>query len=86
MGDLTVKDIDGTTDMTTRTLSVAPDTDGGDDSETVESPADVEIPSRFAQPDGTVDLGGLGDAAIAFREGEIGPGELGDIASAFRAS
>lgn len=83
---LTVTDSDGNTDSTTKTVSVAPETDEGGDGGTIEAPTGVEIPETYAEPDGSVGPGGLGDAATDFRAGDIGPGTLGDVAGAFRAS
>jgi hypothetical protein len=85
--DITIgaSDSDGSSATASATLTISAD-DGGDGDGLVEVPGGVEIPSEYVNDDGGVGSGGLGDAALDFRNGDIDSGTLGDVALGFRES
>lgn len=66
------------------------DEDAGDETEpdgdTVIEVGEIDDPvAEYADDDGTVGPGGLGNAASDFRSGDLDPGTLGEVAAAFRS-
>jgi hypothetical protein len=58
---------------------------GTDNNKTITVGDEGDPAVRYANGDGFVDAGGLGDAASDFRAGKIDPGILGKVAAAFRS-